>query len=287
MNIENLTIVIPCKNEGETIGKVVADATGRGCRVIVVDDASTDNTGEIAVAAGAEVVHNRRSKGNGGAVKIGLAMAETEFVGVMDGDGQHSVSELLKLYAVILDQEADLVVGSRSRSGQASLIKYLANQFYNFFASFMVGKKVEDLTSGQRVFRVSKVQPIIWLLPNTFSYPTTSTMVFYRLGYDVMFEPISVAKSVSKSNIKIFRDGFRFFLIIMKVGTLFSPFKLFLPVSLLMFLLGSLRYLYTFSTQGTFTNMSALFYVTAVLVFLMGVLSEQIATVTIGKISQN
>ena len=283
-NYDDLTVVIPCKNESKGLKIILPELKDSGCKVIVVDDGSTDDTAVIAAEFGCRVISHRSSKGNGAAVKTGLRAADTEFVALMDGDGQHSVKETLKLYEKIVESGVDLVVGTRDREGQASFFRYLANSFYNKFASIMVNRPVLDLTSGQRVFRTNKVKPIVWLLPNTFSYPTTSTMVFYRLGYDVLFEYVSVGKALRDSHIKFFRDGFRFFLIIMKVGTLFSPYKLFVPMALFLFLLGSIRYVYTFALSGTFTNMSALLYVTSVIVFLMGVLSEQISTVVYSRL---
>ena len=246
-----------------------------------------DDTAEYARSMGAQVVSHASSKGNGAAVKTGLRAANTKWVALMDGDGQHSVEGIEKLYSKIKETDVDLVVGARDKAGQASVFRLLANAFYNKFASFMVSKKVKDLTSGQRVFRTEKIKPIIWMLPNTFSYPTTSTMIFYRLGHSVLYEYVEVKKPLRKSHIKIFRDGFRFFLIIMKVGTLFSPFKIFAPVSFMLFVLGVVRYAYTYFNFGTFTNMSALLLVSSIIVFLMGVLSEQVSMVVYSKVEND
>ena len=218
-----------------------------------------------------------KSKGNGAAIKTGLRLVRTEYVACMDGDGQHTVEGLRALYEEITKENLDLVVGARSTAGQASGARAFGNSLYNQFASWMVGDNVKDLTSGQRIFKTEKVRKIIWMLPNTFSYPTTSTMVFYRLGNSVGYIPIEVLQRVGNSHINLFRDGFRFFLIIMKIGTLFSPFKIFVPTSLALFMLGVIRYIYTFLLDGTFTNMSALLFVSSLIVFLMGVLSEQVS----------
>lgn len=279
-----LTVVIPAKNERGGLPLILPDLVARVAQVIVVDDGSTDGTGEYAASVGAKVIGHKKSKGNGGAVKAGLAAAETKYVALMDADGQHDIKGLEVLFDSIVSSGADLVVGARNASGQASLGRGLANKFYNWFASWMVGEDVKDLTSGQRVFLTEKIKKIIWLLPNTFSYPTTSTMLFYRLGFDVLFESVEVHDRVGKSHINILRDGFRFFLIIMKVGTLFSPFKLFVPISMVLFFLGVMRYIYTFFSFGAFTNMSALLFVSSLIVFLMGVLSEQMTLSVIGVI---
>lgn len=277
--LKNCSVVIPVKNELLGLKKFLPELVAQVDEVIVVDDASTDGSGDYASSVGAKVIRNAYGAGNGAAVKSGLKEASKEFVGLMDGDGQHSVEDMLHLLEVAMDRRLDLLVGARDRKGQAGIGRWLANSFYNKFASFMVGRDVKDLTSGQRVFRGDKIKPILWMLPNTFSYPTTSTMIFYRLGFKVDFESIRVARRIGKSHINFFRDGFRFFLIIMKIGTLFSPFKLFVPISIFLFLMGVGRYAYTYLAVGTFTNMSALLLVSSVIVFLMGVLSEQISMV--------
>lgn len=282
--MNELTVVIPAKNERNGLPNILPKVVASVAEVIVVDDGSSDGTGEYAASVGATVITHKKSKGNGGAVKAGLSAAKTKYVALMDGDGQHDLEGLEKVYSKLIETNSDLVVGARNADGQASLGRGLANRFYNRFASWMVGENVQDLTSGQRVFVTEKVRQIIWLLPNTFSYPTTSTMLFYRLGYDVQFESITVHSRVGESHINILRDGFRFFLIIMKVGTLFSPFKLFVPISMVLFALGSLRYIYTFLAFGAFTNMSALLFVSSLIVFLMGILSEQMNLSVIGVI---
>ena len=280
---EELTVVIPAKNEEAGLPPILGELAEVGCRVVVVDDGSTDSTAIIAKNAGALVISHKDSKGNGAAVKSGIRAVTTDYVALMDGDGQHNVEDTLKLFDLIIKHDGDLVVGARTKSGHASFFKRIANAFYNNFASFMVNKSVKDLTSGQRIFRTDKIQKILWILPNTFSYPTTSTMAFYRLGYNVLFETVDVKKANRKSHIRIFRDGFRFLLIIMKIGTLFSPFKLFVPISVILFFLGLGRYIYTYIQFGTFTNMSALLLVSSVIVFLMGVLSEQVSMVVYSR----
>ena len=274
----DLTVVIPAKNEECGLSIILKELSDLGIDTIVVNDGSTDKTEDICRQHSVKVISHRISKGNGAAVKTGIATVKSDFVALMDADGQHSVGETLKLYENMKKKKLDLIVGARSRANHSSGGRWLANSFYNRFASFMVNKRVDDLTSGQRVFDTKKIKKILWLLPDTFSYPTTSTMAFYRLGYDVEFMPVVVKKANGKSHIKLFRDGFRFALIIMKIGTLFSPFKLFVPVSVMLFFLGAMRYLYTFIIFQSFTNMSALLFVSALIVFLMGVVSEQIST---------
>ncbi|WP_323753985.1 glycosyltransferase family 2 protein [Marinobacter sp.] len=277
--MNDFTVVIPAKNEAVTIGHMVSGILRLfpDAEVIVVNDGSIDGTGEIAEQAGAQVLSQPYGKGNGAAIKAGLQAANNDFVVCMDADGQHRPDDIAALIKKLNDGY-DMVVGARDHEGQAGLHRSLANGFYNRFASWMVGHKVADLTSGFRAMRRSKFLEFISLLPNKFSYPTTITMSFFRAGYSVAYVPITVLQRAadSKSHINLWKDGLRFLLIIFKIGTLFSPLKLFFPISLVLGGGGVAYYAYTYMTDGRFTNMGALLFTTAILVFLMGLISEQI-----------
>ncbi|AEF23744.1 glycosyltransferase family 2 protein [Pseudomonas fulva] len=273
----NISIVLPAKNEALAIGATVAGIRQfyPDAEVIVVNDGSTDSTAEVAAAAGARVVHHPYSKGNGAAIKSGARAAVGEVIVFMDADGQHDPADIPRML-VLTEQGHDMVVGARQKGSQASIGRGFANGLYNRLASWMTGHRVEDLTSGFRAVRANKFREFLYLLPNGFSYPTTSTMAFFRAGYSVAYVPIHAARRIGKSHIRLLHDGSRFLLIIFKIGTLFSPLKIFAPVALTMFMLASGWYGYTLSTEGRFTNMSALLYSGAVMVFLMGLISEQI-----------
>ncbi|WFC61128.1 glycosyltransferase family 2 protein [Pseudomonas sp. REST10] len=275
--MQGLSIILPAKNESAAIGATVSGIRQHcpNAEVIVVNDGSTDSTATLAEAAGARVVHHPYSKGNGAAIKTGARAASGEIIVFMDADGQHDPADIARLLEV-LEQGHDMVVGARQKGSQASFGRGLANGFYNKLASWMTGHRIEDLTSGFRAVRADKFREFLYLLPNGFSYPTTSTMAFFRAGYSVAYVPIHAAQRIGKSHIRLLRDGTRFLLIIFKIGTLFSPVKIFAPVALAMFLLASGWYGYTLYSFGRFTNMSALLYSGAVMVFLMGLISEQI-----------
>lgn len=276
-----VSVVIPARNEAATVAKVVAGVREvlPSAEVIVVDDGSTDRTAEVAAGAGARIVSRPCGLGNGAAVKAGARVAAGELIVFMDADGQHDPAEIPRLIAA-LDKGYDMVVGARDRRGQANAGRALANGFYNRFASWMTGYRIEDLTSGFRVARAAKFREFLSLLPNGFSYPSTSTIAFIRSGYPVGYVPITVARREGKSHIRPIRDGLRFLLIIFRIASLYSPLKLFVPVAALFTLLGLGNYAYTFATEGRFTNMSALLISAGVLTFMIGLVSEQITQLT-------
>lgn len=276
-----LSIIIPAKNEAAGLSLVLPTikAAYPLSEIIVVDDASGDNTKIIAENLGARVITHPYSKGNGAAIKSGLRAASGDIVVCMDGDGQHRAEDIANLLHK-LEEGYDMVVGARNKNAQASVQRGMANTLYNRFASWMVGHRVEDLTSGFRAVKTKKFREFISLLPNKFSYPTTITMSFFRAGYSVAYVPVDVQPRLegTHSHIRIWQDGIRFLLIIFKIGTLFSPLKLFLPISFVFFSTGLSYYLYSFLTIGRFTNMSMLLFMTSVLIFLMGLISEQITS---------
>ncbi|MEP4147330.1 MAG: glycosyltransferase family 2 protein [Halioglobus sp.] len=276
----DFSIVIPAKNEEQglrlvlpTLRELYPDA-----EIIVVDDGSTDATPGVCQANAVRRIYHPYSKGNGAAIKSGSRAASGEYLVFMDGDGQHAPADIMKLL-YLLDDGYDMVVGARAgRDSQANVARWSANTLYNALASWMVNRKIDDLTSGFRAVKRKKFLSFLYLLPNGFSYPTTSTMAFFRAGYSVGFVPIQVSKRLGRSHISLLRDGVRFFLIIFKIGTLYSPLKVYFPMSLFLAGLGVFNYLLAMMTSGVmrFTNMSTLLILTAMIIFLMGLLSEQL-----------
>ncbi len=276
-----LSIVLPAKNEAESLATLLQKlcVAQPEAEILVMDDGSTDGTPAICAQHGVRCLSAPYSMGNGAAIKRGARAAHGETIVFMDADGQHDPDEIAHLLAK-LEQGYDMVVGARDRSGQAGLGRGLANSFYNWLASRMTGHHIEDLTSGFRAVRADRFREFLHLLPNGFSYPTTSTMAFFRSAYAVAYLPIQVKKRLGKSHIRPIRDGLRFLLIIFKIATLYSPLKLFVPTSGLFFLLGLINYLHTYLDQGRLTNMSTLLWSAAVIVFLIGLISEQITNLT-------
>ena len=279
-----VTILLPAYNEEQGIGNTI-----RGIKelypeyeILVVDDGSTDNTRDEAVKAGAHVMRHPHNIGNGAAIKTGLRYASGEWVLMMDADGQHKPADIARLLEH--KDKYDMVVGARSRGSKTSWHRDLANIIYNWLASYVTKFRVEDLTSGFRLVKNERISKYIYLLPNTFSYPSTITMAYLRSGLSIKYVPIQTKARQGRSKIRIFQDGIRFFLIITRIATLFSPFRIFLPVSFMFFLTGFSYYIFTYITQHRFTNMSMLLLSSAVIIFMMGLVSEQISQVRYDRV---
>jgi glycosyltransferase involved in cell wall biosynthesis len=272
------SIVIPACNEAGAVGPLVTSlrASADWHEVIVVDDGSTDQTADVARAAGATVVRHPYNKGNGAAVKTGIRTATGEHILIIDGDGQHRAEDARRLVAALC--EYDLVIGARSATTQATRLRRLGNLALNRLAGYLTGRRIPDLTSGFRCARREHFQEFLHLLPNGFSTPTTTTLAFIKAGYNVGFEPIEAEARVGKSKIKLGRDGAKFLLIVLKIVTIFSPLRVFLPISVAAFVAGAGYAVWTVATQSHVTNSSVLLIMLAVIVFLVGLVSEQISS---------
>lgn len=277
---EKTSIILPAKNEAESLATLLPalKTTFPEAEIIVVNDGSTDNTAGICELNQVKVVTHVYSMGNGAAIKTGARVAGGDILVFMDADGQHDPADICRLIAK-LDAGYDMAVGARHMDTHASLARRLGNMLYNRLASLMTGYPIEDLTSGFRAARSRHFRKFLYLLPNKFSYPTTSTMAFFRSGLPVAYVPIRAMNrsADSKSHIRLFHDGLRFLIIIMKIGALFSPMRFFLPISALLFLAGLGYYAYTYLSWGRLTNMSAILFLSALFTFLIGIVSEQIS----------
>jgi glycosyltransferase involved in cell wall biosynthesis len=273
-----VTLIIPIHNEALNIVDLVKrtrDVLGPEDEILAVDDGSTDGSGRLASDAGARVVTHPYRMGNGAAIKTGIRQARGSVIVMMDGDGQHNPADIPRLLAQI--GPFDMVVGARSGESQSDVHRWLGNRFYNAFASYLTNRPILDTTSGFRAIKASLARRFVYLLPNAFSYPTTLTMATIRAGHSVTFVPIVTARRKGESKLHPLRDGVRFLVIMFKIATLYSPIKVFLPMSALFFTTGLGYYIYTFLVSRRFTNMSALLFINAVIIFLMGLVSEQIA----------
>ena len=278
MEKAKISIIIPAHNEAENIGNLVREIRTLypAAEVIVVNDGSKDETANVAYEAGAEVYSHPYNIGNGAAIKSGIRAASGDIMIFMDADGQHNPEDVARLLELF--PEYDMVVGARSFAGQASFGRAIGNKIYNWLGSYVAKFPIHDLTSGFRAVKADIAHGFLYLLPNTYSYPTTLTLGVLRTGRSLKYIPIRTQpRKQGTSGIKLFRDGVRFFMIIIRICTLYSPMRVFLPVSFSMILLGLINYAFTYFTQGRFTNMSALLLTNGVLVFMMSLISEQIS----------
>ena len=276
----NISIILPAKNEAESLQVLLPKLRQQfpDEEIIVVDDGSTDDTVAVCKQNHVHVISHVYSMGNGAAIKTGARNAEGNILVFMDADGQHTPDNIRSLIEKI-NAGFDMAVGARQIGTHASFARRVANTFYNKLASWMTGYPIEDLTSGFRAARARHFRKFLYLLPNKFSYPTTSTMAFFRSGLPVGYVPIKAMNRSGerKSHIRLFHDGFRFLIIILKIGALFSPMRFFLPLSSLLFFIGLAYYGYTFFNWGRLTNMSAILFLSSLFTFLFGIISEQIS----------
>ncbi|MDZ7842503.1 MAG: glycosyltransferase family 2 protein [Gammaproteobacteria bacterium] len=272
---KKLSIILPCLNESATLPGLIEKLEARypGAEIIVVDDGSIP---PVPATGSARILRHPKTIGNGAAIKTGVRNATGDYLVFMDADGQHDPADIQRLLQGF-EQGFDMVVGARDPDTHASMARRYANLAFNKLASVMTGFQIKDLTSGFRAARARPFRNFLYLLPNGFSYPTTSTMAFFRCGYSVDYVPIRASKREGQSNIKIIKDGVRFLVLILRIGTLFSPMRLFLPVALALFAAGTGWYAYTYLATSRFTNMSAVLYLSSMLTFLFGIVSEQIS----------
>ncbi len=272
------SVIIPAFSEGSAIADVVRAVRGAAHwkEILVIDDGSTDQTGRHAAEAGARVIRHPYNKGNGASVKTGIRHAAGDWILILDGDGQHHAGDAVRLISYL--GEYDLVVGARSPETQATEARRLGNDLLNWLASYVAERRIPDLTSGFRAARRDCLREFLHLLPNGFSTPTTTTLAFLRAGYSVHFEPIDARPRVGESKIRLARDGARFFLILLKVMTLFSPLKIFVPISAAALALGVVYGVATVLQTSRIPNGAVLLLMFGVMVFLVGLVSEQIST---------
>jgi glycosyltransferase involved in cell wall biosynthesis len=279
--LSRLSIILPAKNEAAALTSLLPRLRKAhpDAEIIVVDDGSTDETISTCEANGVACLSSPYSMGNGAAIKRGARAATGDLLVFMDGDGQHDPADIARLIAK-LDTGYDMVVGARDWSSQAGVGRGVANTIYNWLATRMTGHPILDLTSGFRAVRAEKFREFLHLLPNGFSYPTTSTMAFFRSAYPVAYVPITAAQRIGKSHIKPVRDGLRFLLIIFKIATLYSPLKLFVPTAVAFFALGWAYWAYTFLEFHRLSLISVALWSASVIIFLIGLVSEQITSLT-------
>jgi glycosyltransferase involved in cell wall biosynthesis len=275
---EDLSFILPACNEEEGLNSFLPLLRNRfpTSEIIVINDGSTDQTEAVAKNAGVEVISHLYQMGNGAALKTGARHARRSNLVFLDADGQHTVEQVEKIIQVFLSENADMVVGARSKSGQANGFRLLGNSIFNRVASMVVGHKVSDLTSGCRVVKSELYREFLHLLPNGFSAPTTITLAFFKSGYSIKYVSIDVKKRIGNSHLRVFKDGLRFSIILYKLATLYSPLKIFMPLALLHFLAAFSSWVYNYYYHEVLISTGSVFFTTGILILVMGLVSEQI-----------
>ena len=282
--LKNISIILPACNEAAALSDFLPKLVKKysAAEIIIINDGSSDATTEVAGSFPVDVVTIPYQMGNGAAIKAGARKAGRDILVFMDADGQHDPDDIQTLLDE-MNKGYDMVVGARSGNSHASIFRKFANYLYNKIATWVTGHFISDLTSGFRAVNAKKFNEFLYMLPNGFSYPTTITMAFFRSGYSVSYVPIKISERTGNSHIKPLKDGIKFFLIIFRVGTYYSPLKIFFPVSLVLFFMGISNYVYTYYTISRFTNMSALLFLSSIFIFLIGLISEQITSLMYQK----
>jgi glycosyltransferase involved in cell wall biosynthesis len=275
---DSVTVVVPAFNEADSIGQVIGElrAAAAWHEVLVVDDGSTDGTGKAAQDAGARVIRHPYNKGNGASIKTAIRAAASEWMAIVDGDGQHRPEDAVRLVARLGDY--DLVVGARDPRTQASAGRRAGNALLNWLASFLTERPIPDLTSGFRAARRECLLEFLHLLPNGFSTPTTTTLAFLKAGYNVAFEPVAARSRAGTSKIRLASDGAKFLLILLKVITIFSPLRIFAPMSAVSFAVGAAYGTWNFAYYDRIPNGAVLLLMFSIMILLVGLVSEQIST---------
>lgn len=280
----DVTIIIPAHNEEEGIADVIngVKRLNKGYETIVVDDGSTDNTYKLASETDVKVIRHPYNKGYGAALKTGIRNAEADIVLFMDADGQHKPSDIKKLIQYV-GEEYDMVVGARTKKSKISLLRRPGKKVLSITANYLAGMKIPDLNSGFRALKKEVALEFMHILPNSFSFSTTITLALITSGYSIKYVPIEAPERVGTSKIKPFRDGFRFILMIVRTIALFNPLKIFLPISLLLFLSGASYLIYEVIVYVDISDTSLLLIISSLLIFFFGILSDQVSVLIRGR----
>ena len=294
------SVVLPVYNEEEVISSTIHDIVAVFNRmdleweIVAVDDGSDDQSVDVLRSLESEfgsafkLVRHPYNKGNGATIKTGIRNASGEVIVCMDCDGQHDPEDILKMLPFL--GEYDLIVGARPFKEDGVWYRNLANRFYNGLASRLTDFKIEDLTSGFRIFKADVVKKFYHLFPQHFSYPTTSTLALLKGGYNIKYVPINIQpRKTGASKIRLFRDGLRFTTIIFKIILLFEPMRVFLPVTAAAFILGFVSTILGMIQAARLyvPNSAVVLFVLGVISFLMGILAEHTTAIQMAIIEKD
>lgn len=284
--VESVSIVIPAYQERAAIGDVVSAVlkvvASLSCEyeVIVVDDGSTDGTGDAARKAGAHVLVHPYNKGYGASLKTGIRFASNRTVIFLDADGQHDPDDIPRLLAGRTG--FDMVVGARKGMAGSPLWRQPGKLFLKWLVNNLTGHSIPDFNSGYRALDREMALRFLPIMPDGFSFSTTSTIAAFKGGYLVQYLPIQVAKRIGTSTVTA-ADGFRTIMLIIRLVTLFAPLRVFLPISAVTFLIGLIFTVYGYVHTGEASVKGLISLLAAVQFFLFGVMVDQVVAVRRGE----
>lgn len=283
---ELLSIIIPAFNEADSIGLVIHDIqkgfAARKIEILVIDDGSTDQTGNAAKEAGATVISHTNNKGYGASLKTGIRASRGKYVLFMDADGQHTAEDGLKLVATAEKAPLDMVVGQRSQLVHSPFWRMPGKWVLGIMANYLTRRRIPDLNSGLRLINREVVTRYMSLCPNGFSFSTTITMVLFNRGYEVNYVPFEIKKRKGKSTVSLV-TGLDTILLILRIATLIDPLRIFVPLSALIAFIG-IAWGIPYAVMGFGVSIgSMLAIVTSILLFSIGLISDQISQLRLEK----
>lgn len=283
---KKISVIIPAYNEENAISSVIQSLSRLSIvgEIIVIDDCSTDSTKQRALEDGAKVISHEKNSGYGASLKTGIRNAQNDIVAFIDADGQHNPEDLAVMYQHI--SGTDMIIGARNPGSHSPLWRKPGKMFIAMLANYLAGYKIPDLNCGLRIVRKKSILPYLNICPDKFSFSTTSTVFFIKDGLKVKFIPVNARKRIGESTLKI-RHGFDTIILVLRMITLFEPLKIFLPVSITIFLLGLVWVLDEAIRIGRFGATSLFLGIASLLVFFFGLIADQIATIRKENIRKN
>lgn len=289
INGKEISVIIPAYNEENTISEVVADLNKLSfvSEIIVVDDGSTDSTRQKALESGAKVISHENNCGYGASLKTGIINSKNDIIAFVDADAQHNPEDLTLMSEYI--DEHDMIIGARNPGAHSPLWRKPGKMLINMLANYLAGYKIPDLNCGLRLVKKKSIMPYLKILPDRFSFSTTSTIFFIKDGLRVKFIPINAKKRIGKSSLRV-HHGLDTVILVLRMITLFEPLKIFLPVSIAIFVIGFIYATHEFITIKRFGATSLFLGITSLLVFFFGLIADQIATIrkeNLSKLQKN
>jgi glycosyltransferase involved in cell wall biosynthesis len=277
-DIPVLSIVIPVYNEekaiGEVLDKLITQRQEKNWEILVVDDGSNDQTARIILNYPVRLIRHHGNRGYGAALKSGIRHSTSDFIVIMDGDGQHNPQDIRRLLREV--ENSDLVAGARQKKSHSPLWRMPGKWFLSLLANYLMRQRIPDLNCGFRIYRREILMPYLPICPDGFSFSMTSLFAFLSDNYRVTYIPIETGNRKGRSSVTLF-TGFETILLILRIITLFNPLRIFIPISAGCILFGgSLFFIYYFFHDRGSVSALVLLLI-GVQFFFFGLVSDQLA----------